>query len=399
MGVSQPGAVLIQPNHRAPIATHEGQSLPEKIQYSSTVRILPMKRQGTPEPGVPSLPIAFQVDDLELAHRFRVYSPGGDNWKLRAVSEIHNDQSPAREGSFFARNSADLGLVVMAIIWGINFPLIKASLEYIPPLAFNGLRFPLAAITVLLILRFQGPLPRPDTEDWPRIVALGILGNVVYQGFFIFGVDATLAGNASILLATTPVWTLGLSTLRGHEEPGLQVWFGVLATLTGMVLVVFGGGEALGIDASSLFGDLLIIGAALTWSLYTVGARGLIQKYGSIPVTAWTLWIGSVGLIALSLPDLMDLSFGTVPGLAWAGVAYAGILAIGLAYVLWYRGVHQIGNSRTAAYSNLTPIIALILAWSWLGEAPGRLQLTGATVVLVGLSLARLGRERTPDRS
>lgn len=287
----------------------------------------------------------------------------------------------------------------MAIIWGVNFPLIKASLEFIPPLAFNGLRFPLAAVTVFLILRLRGSLPRPDPEDRPRIVALGILGNVVYQGFFIFGVNATLAGNASILLATTPVWTLGLSTLRGHEKPGLQVWFGVLATLTGMVLVVFGGGEALGLGTSSIHGDLLMIGAALTWSVYTVGSRGLVQKYGSIPVTAWTLWIGSLGLIALGLPTLKDFSFGEVPGLAWAGVAYAGILAIGLAYVLWYRGVHRIGNSRTAAYSNLTPVIALIVAWSWLGEAPGGLQITGAAVVLVGLSLARLGRERKPDKS
>lgn len=286
----------------------------------------------------------------------------------------------------------------MAIIWGINFPLIKASLEYLPPLAFNGLRFPLAALTVLIILRLQGHLPRPDTVDWPRIVALGILGNVVYQGFFIFGVNGTLAGNASILLATTPVWTLGLSALRGHENPGLQMWFGVLATISGMVLVVFGSEKAVGIGTSSLQGDLLMVGAAVTWSLYTVGSRGLVKKYGSIPVTAWTLWIGCIGLVALGIPSLEELSFQTVPGLAWAGVAYAGILAIGLAYILWYRGVQKIGNSRTAAYSNLTPLIALIVAWAWLGEAPGILQVLGAIVVLVGLSLARLGRERTAQK-
>lgn len=313
------------------------------------------------------------------------------------MSENHNGPVQVHGRSFLKRNSADLGLVVMAVIWGINFPLIKASLEFIPPLAFNGLRFPLAALTVFGVLRLQGPLPRPDSRDLPRIVALGILGNVVYQGFFIFGVNATLAGNSSILLATTPVWTLGLSALRGHERPGLQVWFGVLATLTGMALVVFGSGKALGLDTSALHGDLLIIGAAFTWSIYTVGSRGLVQKYGSVPVTAWTLWIGCIGLVALGIPSLTELSFRTVPGLAWAGVAYAGILAIGLAYLLWYRGVHQIGNSRTAAYSNLTPIIALIVAWVWLGETPGLLQITGAAVVLVGLSLARLGRIRDPD--
>jgi drug/metabolite transporter (DMT)-like permease len=65
-----------------------------------------------------------------------------------------------------------------------------------------------------------------------------------------------------------------------------------------------------------------------------------------------------------------------------------------VAYILWYRGVQRIGNARTAAYSNLTPIVALGVAWAWLGEALSFLQITGAAVVLGGLTLARLGRDR-----
>jgi drug/metabolite transporter (DMT)-like permease len=99
--------------------------------------------------------------------------------------------------------------------------------------------------------------------------------------------------------------------------------------------------------------------------------------------------------VLLGLPSLADTPFGDLSLLAWGGVFYAGVLAIGLAYLLWYRGVQKIGNSRTAAYSNLTPIVALGVAWAWLGEIPRLLQLLGAAVVLVGLSLARLGRERT----
>jgi drug/metabolite transporter (DMT)-like permease len=282
----------------------------------------------------------------------------------------------------------------MALIWGINFPLIKASLSELSPLAFNALRFPLAALTVLLILKARGGVPWPEKADWPRLIALGIVGNVVYQGFFIFGMDATFAGNASILLATTPVWTLALSTLRGHEKPGLLVWIGILGTLSGMSLVVFGGGMTVGLRTSTLRGDLLMIGAAVTWSTYSVGSRRMIQKYGSLPVTAWTLWVGSIGLVILGLPSVLTAPLAQVSGLAWFGVGYAGILAIGLAYILWYRGVQRIGNSRTAAYSNLTPLVALTVAWAWLGEVPGPLQITGAVVVLVGLSLARLGRDR-----
>jgi drug/metabolite transporter (DMT)-like permease len=283
----------------------------------------------------------------------------------------------------------------MALIWGVNFPVIKATLDEIPPLGFNALRFSLAALTVFLILRARGGISWPERADWPRVLGLGILGNLVYQGFFIFGIDATLAGNASILLATTPVWTLVLSTARRHESHGPLVWFGVLATLAGMVLVVVGGTVSLGFEGGTLKGDLLMVGAAITWSTYTVGSRNLVRKYGSLPVTAWTLWVGAAGLTLLGLPTLMAAPPVDASPMAWSGVAYSGVLAIGLAYILWYRGVQRIGNARTAVYSNLTPIVALLVAWIWLGETPTMMQVGGAGIVLAGLSLARLsGRER-----
>jgi drug/metabolite transporter (DMT)-like permease len=282
----------------------------------------------------------------------------------------------------------------MALIWGLNFPVIKATLDQLPPLAFNAVRFPLASLAVLLILRSRGPLPRPRASDWPRILLLGILGNVVYQGFFIFGIDGTLAGNASILLATIPIWTVALSTLRGHERPGLVVWAGVLATVTGMTILVLGGRLALDFRGGTLLGDLLVVGAAMTWSLYTVGSRRVVHRYGSLPVTAWTLWIGTVGLTVLGLPSLLATPLSVVTPAAWGGAVYSGVMGIGIAYLLWYRGVRRIGSSRTAAYQNLVPVVALAVAWLWLGEVPTSLQILGAAVVLGGLTLARLGRDR-----
>lgn len=314
--------------------------------------------------------------------------------------------SPSRAGHDL---STDTGLLVLVLIWGVNFSVIKVSLAEVTPLAFNALRFPLACVLLAALLRLRGPLPWPAKGDLVPLILLGLLGNVAYQFFFIFGIDATRAGNASLILATTPVWTTAFSTLRGHESPQPAVWGGVLGTVGGMALVVLGGDSALGVEGATLRGDLLLVGASVTWSVYTVGANNFVRTYGSLPVTAWTLWVGTVGLVLAGLPSLLVTPAGEISLMAWGGVVYAGALAIGVAYALWYRGVQRLGNTRTAAYSNLVPLVALLVAWAWLGEVPTLLQMAGAAVIIASVSLARLagtgrgqvtakaaGRKRSP---
>ena len=283
----------------------------------------------------------------------------------------------------------ELGLFAMVLIWGVNFSWVKIALADLHPLAFNALRFALAGGTVLLVFRAVEGFHWPAREDWARVIFLGILGNVIYQGFFIFGIANTLAGNASLILATTPVWTMALSTLRGHERLRGFVWIGGLCALVGTALVVLGSGVGTGFRSSTIRGDLLMVGAALTWSLYTVGCRGMIQRYGSLPVTAWTLGVGSIGLVAIGILPLAQTPLASVSALSWAGAIYSGVFGIGVAYVLWYRGVQSLGNARTAVYFNLVPVVALVVAWIWIGEAPGALQLLGAAVIIGGLSLVR----------
>lgn len=283
----------------------------------------------------------------------------------------------------------NLGLLTMVLVWGLNFSVVKAALAHIPPLGFNALRFPLASLTVWLVLRRLGSIPLPRREDVRRVIVLGLLGNVVYQVAFIVGLDRTRAGNASLLLATSPIMTALLSAAAGHERVRPRVWGGVVATVVGMALVVLGGHEGVAIGLDTLAGDLILVGAALAWSLYTVGAKPLINRYGPVPVTAWTLWTGSLALVPLGSLDLVGLGWSAVPGVAWAGVAFAGIFGIALAYLLWYQGVRYIGNTRTAIYSNLVPVLAILIAWLWLGEVPSVGQIVGAVVIIGGVMLAQ----------
>jgi drug/metabolite transporter (DMT)-like permease len=289
----------------------------------------------------------------------------------------------------------DFGLIALAAIWGVNFSIVKVALNEFEPLAFNALRFPLAAAALGWIM-FRGAEDlMPQREDIPRILLLGLIGNVLYQLAFIIGLDWTYAGNASLLLATTPVWTVILSVAAGHEQPNRWVIIGIIGTLVGMVLVVIGSDDQLTLGSTTLRGDLLMIMGSIFWSVYTVAGAKPVARYGALRMTTWTLWVGTPILFGAGIPSLLQTDFTGVSVTAWWAIFYAGLFALALAYVIWYHGVEKLGNSRTAVYSNLVPVWALITAWIWLGERPEILQLLGAFSILIGLTISRLG-QRSP---
>ena len=294
------------------------------------------------------------------------------------------------EGEEHARRLRAHGaLILMVIIWAVNFSVAKLALRQVTPLAFNALRFPLAGLALYVLLRLRGAVMLPEPGDRMRVFLLGLLGNVVYQQCFIFGLDHTHAGTASVLLAGTPLLTALLSAYVGHERVNPRVLVGVICTIVGIGLVVWFQPLQAGEEKSTLIGPALMLGASISWAVYTVGSRGLVQRYGALPVTAWTLWVGAVLLPLVGIPALGRTDLGTLSLWMWVAIVYAGVLSIAVAYLIWYTGVAVLGNTRTATYSNLVPVLTLIVAWVWLREVPHPGQLAGAAVIISGVTLAQ----------
>ncbi|WP_419860308.1 DMT family transporter [Candidatus Palauibacter sp.] len=291
--------------------------------------------------------------------------------------------------------TVDLGLMATAIIWGINFSVVKVVLREFEPLAFNALRFPFAALAVWFLLRATGRPVLPPRSEWVRIAGLGVVGHVIFQATFIYGIDLTLTGNAALLLSTSPVWVLLIASALGWERFSLAILLGVVATLAGMAILITGGTQEVG---GAGLGDLLVLGAALSWGSFTVFGRRITKRRGALEVTAWTLWAALPVIVVMGIPDLMRVDWSSVPPGIWFATAYTGVFGIAIAYLLWSRGMKTIGQSRTAVYQNLVPVIALATAWMWLGETPTPQQLGGAAVILSGVGVARgfAGRRRRP---
>jgi drug/metabolite transporter (DMT)-like permease len=278
----------------------------------------------------------------------------------------------------------------MVLVWGVNFAVVKNALAVFEPLAFNALRFVIASVFVGVVLRVQGALALPERRHLARIVVLGLLGNVAYQMCFILGLARTRAGSAALILALTPILTAFFSMLTGHERPGWRTWAGAALSVLGIGLVTGAGALLEGHDA--LVGDLILVVAAAVWALYTVGARPIVERYGSIQTTAWTLWVGTAGLVALGTPALQRQRWDDVGAEAWGGLFFSALFAIGLAYLIWYRGVERIGNTRTAIFSNLTPVVAMIAAAVLLKESPTGWAILGAGLTLGGVMVVRSDR-------
>lgn len=285
----------------------------------------------------------------------------------------------------------DALLVLTVIFWGVNFSVVKFALAELPPLPFNGLRFMVASATMFVLARATGHRLSFRRQHLFYLIGLGLLGNTAYQLLFIFGISFTTADNASLILATVPVWVALLGTLAGVEKVEPRGWLGVLLSLGGIILIILGSNRSAHFEfgGATLWGDGLILLATLCWSSYTLLSRPMMRHYSSASVTSFSTMMGTIPLFLISLPSILQTDWPQVSGTALAALVFSGIFGIALAYFFWNFGVSRLGSARTSLYSNLTPPIALLTAWLWLGETLTPQQWFGALLALAGVVLAR----------
>ena len=281
----------------------------------------------------------------------------------------------------------DALLVGMVVIWGVNYIVLKAVLLAVPPFAMNAVRFSLAAISVAAIAVARGA-SRPPREAFGRLLLMGLLGNTLYQFGFVEGVALTRAGNAALIMAAVPVQTAVLSHLRGHDRLRRRDIVGLAISSAGIATIVLGSGAEVAFGPT-MKGDLLVLASTVLWSVATVGSKPLADRLGPITATAWTMGLGAVPLVLVSLPAVLAEPWRQVRPATWAGIVFSALGALVIAYLIWYRGVQRLGPSRTALYSNVTPFVAMLTAWIVLGETPTAWQGAGAAGIFTGIYLTR----------
>ena len=284
----------------------------------------------------------------------------------------------------------DAWLLLMTLIWGSNFAIVKTAMREIPEYGFGALRLLLAAALFIAVLHRTGGVraaaSRVSTRDWRVLFVLGLIGHAVYQVLFLGGVARTSVANSSLIFGCTPIVVTLFSAVAGHERITPLRWTGVLLSFLGIYLVVWQGQR----QGASLAGDLLIAGAVLTWAAFTIASRPLLNRHSPLVVTGFTMVVGAFGYLPLGIPSLARLDWVRVSAWAWIGMVYSAVFALVVAYLIWYTAVQRLGNSRTSLYSNVVPLVAMGVAALTLGEPLTVRKLLGAAAVLTGLALTRV---------
>lgn len=284
------------------------------------------------------------------------------------------------------------GLALMAA-WGVNFAITKAVLAELGVWPFLFIRFlamPIAGFALLLAITRRHFLRTwPQRADLPRFVAAGLVGHTAHVSLVMWGIDLSTAFSSSLVLTSSPLWTLLILSLLGAEKLHGRQLAGTLVAFAG--IVVFLSDKFVRGVALAGAGDLVLLLAAALFSLYTVISKPLVVRYGPLNLMCYSLLFGAPPLVLATLPAFVGAPLADVPARVWLGVFWAIGISSFLGWIVWAWVNSVRGLARSAPLQYLMPPIAGLVAWLTLGEVFTWLKIAGAVTAMAGIAWAQSG--------
>lgn len=284
-------------------------------------------------------------------------------------------------------------LLLLSLIWGATFPLAKHAVVEIPPLVLTFFRVALAALALHAVLRARGLRFPTEPRLLVAFLTMGLLNNAVPFSLIFWAQTALPASLASILNATTPIFTVLVASLLFRQEAlavrrigGIVIGFVGVAVLLASSLE--GGVE--GIGGVPLWAELLCLGAAVSYAFAAAFAR----RFKGMPVlvsAAGQLTGSSLIMLPMAVLQAAGASGGAVwqpldfAAGTWIGVLALGLVCTALAYLIYFRLLVEAGATNASLVTLLIPVSACLLGVVVLGERLDLTQLAGMALLLVGL--------------
>ncbi|MEM8983303.1 MAG: DMT family transporter [Pseudomonadota bacterium] len=276
-------------------------------------------------------------------------------------------------------------LTVLSILWGGSFFFVEVLLEHWPPLTIVALRVSIAALVLWpIVLAKRIDLPR-TVSGWGALAVMGMINNAIPFSLIVWGQSAITGGLASILNATTPVFTVVVAGLLLTDERftvGKVV--GVLLGLLGVVAMI--GVDALVTMGDAVLAQLAVVGASVSYAFAaTFGRRFARLGVPALLVAAGQVTASALLLIPLALSIEAPLSI-PMPGIeTWLAIIGLAVFSTAFAYQLYFALLATAGATYTSLVTILVPVSAILLGWVFLGEQLEREHLIGMAIIGIAL--------------
>lgn len=281
--------------------------------------------------------------------------------------------------------AAWLCLVIVYFVWGSTYLAIRIGVETMPPLLMAAARNLIAGI-ILFPIAWQKARRWPTRAEWIGTAVVGVL-LLVANGVVGLGEKSVPSGMAALLVATVPLWLLGIDAGLNHARLGLAPLGGLLLGLAGVALL-----SGLGTGGKvSVTGALTILGAAAMWALGTIMARRGTLPSSAALASGMEMLIGGVALLILSAVtgEFSALHVGQISARSWWALAYLIVIGSIVAFSAYGIAVRSLPTATVATYAYVNPVIAVLLGALILGEhlttamIAGGVLIVGAVVLVV----------------
>ncbi|KFK95549.1 MULTISPECIES: EamA family transporter [unclassified Serratia (in: enterobacteria)] len=282
--------------------------------------------------------------------------------------------------------------LLVVVIWGMNFVIIKYGLQGMPPFLLAGLRFLLVVFPAILFV------PRPKLP-WKWLVLYGLTMSFGQFAFLFCAIKVGMpAGLASLVLQAQVFFTLLLGMLVFAERLRIHHVIGIVVATMGMLFLAQASLQTKGASAVPLAGLLLTLGAAFSWAIGNLTNKKIMATFpqqGILPLVVWSALIPIVPFFVCSglfdgrqqvLDSLLNLQIGSV-----GVIVYLSFAATLLGYSIWGNLLARYETWRVAPLALLVPLVGLVSAWLLMDEALSWLQVSGALLVLVGMTVNTFG--------
>lgn len=280
-------------------------------------------------------------------------------------------------------------VAVTLLFWSSAFAAIKQGLAGYSPGHVVLLRF-LTASFVFFIYALVRGIRFPAREDRWKIAVLALFGITIYHGFLTFGEQYIGAGTASLIIASVPAFTAIMAYFAYRERLTPAGWGGIVLGFCGVVVITLGAGSDF---SAAIFGSMLVLLAAVATSVFFVFQKSLFARYSAVELTMYFTWAGTVPFL-IFLPGFVE-AVRIAPLASTFSSVYLGLLPSALAYITWSLALSRAPAGLVATGLYLNPLLAVMIAWFWLGEWPNAVVWVGGGLTMAGVFITHLfGKEK-----